>query len=114
MSLCFCIDYKRLNTETVQDAYPLLDIEEALGHLSGHAQFFTLDFNSGYLLVAIEEEDKSKTAFVTRKGLFQFKMMLFGLTCAPATFKSSGGSTVGYVPVLSRRYRYCQIKRFEV
>ena len=35
----------------------------------------------------MEEEDKSKTTFVTRKGLFQLKTMLFGLTCAPATFK---------------------------
>ena len=83
----FCIDYRRLNEVTVKDAYPLPNIDEAFDHLSGHAMFSTLDLNSGYWQVAIEEKDKPKTAFVTRRGLFQFKVMPFGLTCAPATFE---------------------------
>lgn len=46
-----------------------------------------LDLNNVCLQIAMKEDDKSKTAFVTRKGLFQFSVMLFGLTCAIATFQ---------------------------
>ncbi|XP_065927594.1 uncharacterized protein [Magallana gigas] len=58
-SMCFCIDYRRLNEVTVKDAYPLPNIEEAFDHLSGHALFSTLDPNSGYWQVAVEEDDKN-------------------------------------------------------
>lgn len=86
-SMRFCIDYRRLNEVTIKDAYPLPNIDEAFDHLSGHAMFTTLDLNSGYWQVGMEEKDKAKTECVMRKGLFQFKVMPYGLTCGPATFE---------------------------
>ncbi|XP_056022110.1 uncharacterized protein LOC130054993 [Ostrea edulis] len=83
----FCVEYCRLNEVTVKDAYPLPKIDEAFDHLSGHAVFSTLDLSSGYWQVDMEEADKEKTVFVTRKGLYQFKVMHFGLCSAPATFE---------------------------
>ena len=76
-----------MNNLTLKDAYPLPRIDESLDNLSGNAWFSTLDLCSGYWQVSVKKEDRPKTAFVTRKGLFQFRKMPFGLTCAPATFQ---------------------------
>ncbi|XP_062599620.1 uncharacterized protein LOC134261188 [Saccostrea cucullata] len=83
----FCIDYRKLNSCTIKDAYPLPRIDESLDQLSGSSWFSTLDLCSGYWKVEMEPDDKQKTAFATRRGLFQFKVMPFGLCCAPATFE---------------------------
>ncbi|KAK3102810.1 hypothetical protein FSP39_014067 [Pinctada imbricata] len=82
-----CIDYRRLNAVTVKDAYPLPRIDEFLDQLAGNAWFSTLDLFTGYWQVEVEENDRPKTAFTTRKGLFQFCQMPFGLCSAPATFQ---------------------------
>ena len=66
---------------TLKDTYPLPRIDESLDNLSGITWFSTLDLCSGYWQVSV------KTAFVTRKGLFQFRKMSFLLTCAPATIQ---------------------------
>lgn len=83
----FCVDYRRLNASTVKDAYPLPRIDESLEQLSGYSWFSTLDMFSGYWQVELDPADKNKTAFATRRGLFQFRVMPFGLCCAPATFE---------------------------
>lgn len=83
----FCVDYRRLNASTVKDAYPLPRIDESLEQLSGYSWFSTLDMFSGYWQVELDPADKTKTAFATRRGLFQFRVMPFGLCCAPATFE---------------------------
>ena len=83
----FCIDYRRLNDVTIKDAYPLPRIDESLDQLAGSKWFSCLDMNSGYWQVELDKDDRKKTAFISRKGLFEFKVLPFGLCNAPATFE---------------------------
>ena len=84
----FCVDYRKVNNITHKDAYPLPRIDTTLDTLSGSMWFSTLDLLSGYWQVEVEETDKEKTAFCTTEGLFQFKVMPFGLCNAPAILSS--------------------------
>lgn len=83
----FCVDYRKVNNITHKDAYPLPRINTTLNTLSGSMWFSTLDLLRGYWQVEVEETDKEKMAFCTTEGLFQFKVMPFGLCNAPATFQ---------------------------
>lgn len=86
-SLRLCIDYRKLNSCSTRDAFPLPRIEEALEAL-GQAKFFsTLDLTSGYWQVEVVEQDKHKTAFSTPMSLFEANRMPFGLQNAPSTFQ---------------------------
>ena len=86
-SLRFCVDYRGLNKITLKNKYPLPLISESLDRLNG-AKFFTkLDLRNGYYNVRIKKGDEWKTAFRTRRGLFEYTTMPFGLTNAPATFQ---------------------------
>ena len=81
----FCVDYRKLNDTTVKDAYPLPRIDDTL--LAGKQWFSMLDLASGYWQVSLSREARAKTVFATHSGLFQFKVMPFGLCNAPATFE---------------------------
>ena len=84
--LRFCINYIPLNRSTVFDAYPI-PILDALVDCLRYAVLFTgIDLASGYWQIPLKESDAEKTAFLTKQGLFQFKVMPFGLKTAPATF----------------------------
>jgi len=83
----FCIDYRKLNAVTKKDSYPLPRIDDIFDQLAGNSWYSTLDLKSGYWQVKIRSEDKEKTAFSVGNGLWQFKVMPFGLCNAPATFE---------------------------
>ena len=83
----FCVDYRWLNLATVKDTYPLPRIDDTLDMLAGKRWFSTLDLASGYWQVSLSPEARCKTAFATHSGLFQFRVMPFGLCNAPATFE---------------------------
>jgi hypothetical protein len=79
-SLRFCVDYRKLNSVTRKDAYPLPRVDETLDTLANAQWFTTLDLISGYWQVEVEDRDRKKTAFCTPVGLFEFNVMPFGLT----------------------------------
>ncbi|GBM71467.1 Retrovirus-related Pol polyprotein from transposon 297 [Araneus ventricosus] len=83
----FCVDYRKLNEITKKDSYPLPRIDDTLDALNGSQWFTTLDLKSGYWQIEIRPEDREKTAFTTGQGLWQFKVMPFGLCNAPETFE---------------------------
>ena len=83
----FCIDYRKVNSVTKKDAYPLPRIDDTLNALGGAKYFITLDLQSGYWQVGLEEKSKEVTAFTTSKGHWEFNVLPFGLTNAPATFQ---------------------------
>ncbi|KAK7879850.1 hypothetical protein WMY93_033485 [Mugilogobius chulae] len=82
-----CIDYRKLNLQTVKDAYALPNLEESFSALSGSKWFSVLDLKSGYYQIEMSEEDKPKTAFVTPLGFWEFNRMPQGVTNAPSTFQ---------------------------
>ncbi|MCG7869896.1 MAG: DDE-type integrase/transposase/recombinase, partial [Candidatus Thiodiazotropha taylori] len=82
----WCIDYRKLNNVTVKDVFPLPLVDDCLDTLAGSVWFSKLDANSAYWQINIRAEDRHKTAFHTRYGLYEHVKMGFGLTGAPATY----------------------------
>ena len=82
-----CIDYRKLNTATRKDHYPLPFINQMLDKLARHSHYCFLDEYSGYNQIAIALEDQEKTTFKCPYGTFSFRRMSFGLCNAPTTFQ---------------------------
>ena len=85
-SVRWCIDYIALNEVTVKDTFPLPIIEDCPDTLAGNVWFSKLDANSAYWQVLVSPEDRKKTAFLTKYGLYEHVRMGFGMTNSPATF----------------------------
>ena len=87
-SLHFCIDFRRLNSLTVKDFHPLPRICKTLESLAGVAHYTTIDMNSGFWQVPMDNESKQYTAFTLGSmGFYECESMPFGLCNAPPTFQ---------------------------
>ncbi|GBM74797.1 Transposon Ty3-I Gag-Pol polyprotein [Araneus ventricosus] len=80
---CFCVDYGRLSEITKKNVCPLPHIDDALDCLAGGKFFSMMDLKSGYWQREVDDKGREKTAFVTSYGLYEFKVMPFGLCSAP-------------------------------
>ena len=108
-SLRCCVDYRLLNAATIKDSYPLPRIDDTLDALVGSKWFSTLDLKSGYHQVPVAEVDRPKTAFSAGNSLWQWTVLPFGLSNAPATFERLMGvclsrHALAYTPCLPRRH----------
>jgi hypothetical protein len=85
-SRIMCVDYRSLNEVTIKNKYPLPRIEDLFDQMRGDKVFSKIDLRSGYHQSKIRTEHIPKIAFTTRYGLYEFLVMSFGLTNAPAYF----------------------------
>ena len=84
----FCVDYRGVSSVTYQDSYPLPHTEACLNSLDSATWFSTLDLRSRYHYIPIKETYRDKTAFITRGRCWRYKVLPFGLTCAPSVFQT--------------------------
>ena len=82
-----CIDYRKLNSTTKKDHFPLPFIDQILDRLAGSSYFYFLDGYSGYNQIVIHLDDQEKTTFTCPFGIFAFRHMPFRLCNAPMTFR---------------------------
>lgn len=89
------MDFRQLNAITVKTKYPVPVIEELLDELHGAPWFTSLDLAAGYYQIRLKPGEEAKTAFQTHTGHYEFRVMAFGLSRAPATFLKAMNLTLG-------------------
>ncbi|GFO46541.1 Pol polyprotein [Plakobranchus ocellatus] len=116
-SVRWCVDYRALNKITRRDVFPLPRIEDCVDALDGNLWFSKLGANSAYWQVRLDEESKPKTAFCTRRGLFEFVRMPFGLCMQRACYlleSNQSGSLGSELGVSPRAFGRCVRTRQEL
>jgi hypothetical protein len=83
----FCVDYRKLNSVTKMDVYPIPRTEQMLEKIATANFISTIDLTKGYWQIPLDEQTISKSAFITPRGLFEFMVMPFGMKTAPASFQ---------------------------
>lgn len=97
-SVRFCIDFWKVNAVTKPDAYPLPQIEDCIDRVGQSIYISTFDLLKGYWQVPLTERAREISAFVTPDGLYQYKVMPFGMRNAPATFQRLIHGVIADVP----------------
>ena len=82
-----CVDFRKLNEQTIKDPFPLPFADTMLDQIAGAEMYSFADGYSGYNQISLAKEDREKTTFITEWGAFMYMVMPFGLCNAPATFQ---------------------------
>jgi hypothetical protein len=91
------VDYRHHNALTIKGEYPLPIIDELLDQLCGAPWFSKLDLKAGYHQIRLALGEEHKTAFQAHNGHYEFRVMAFGLSGAPATFHHAMNKTLALV-----------------
>ncbi|GJR28796.1 putative reverse transcriptase domain-containing protein [Tanacetum coccineum] len=112
-SFRMCIDYRELNKLTVKNRYPLPKIDDLFDQLQGSSVYSKIDLRSGYHQLRVREEDIPKTAFRTRYGHYEFQVIPFGLTNAPANKKEHEEHLKAILELLKKEELYAKFSKCE-
>ncbi|EYC34955.1 hypothetical protein Y032_1232g3776, partial [Ancylostoma ceylanicum] len=96
-TLRLCVDYRRVNQVTRIDSYPLPTIDAMLQNLKGKRIFSTLDLSSGYWQIKLSPGGQERSAFTTTEGLYEFKVLPFGLASSPPVFQRLMHAVLGHL-----------------
>ncbi|XP_062538474.1 uncharacterized protein K02A2.6-like [Armigeres subalbatus] len=82
-----CIDMRQANQAVLRETHPLPLVDELLGSVDGAVRFSKIDIREAYHQIEISERSRPITTFITKYGLFRYKRLMFGISCAPELFQ---------------------------